>query len=165
MDRVEFEMRPSRKLFERAILKRLLGSLHFLLFWISINFIVAVLLVWFTRKSQNAIFPLGILLGTTLTLPFSLSHGLAVRAVRRLNENEEFIYYFDESGFGIRSDSCDSYMKWEGFGSVLETERFIFLIIKRGRCIYIFKELLDPLVVKRLKVLLNRAPILKKNLR
>ena len=164
MDKIEFEMRPSKAQFQDAITKRLFVSRFFWVFWLSMNFSVLILLVWFTFRWQNAIFPMGLLLALTLTGPFSLSRGLGAKAVRTIQENGKLVLYFNQGGLGIKSDTRDSYVKWSGFASVRETERYIFMVIKKGHCVYIFKELLKTETLKELKDVLNKAAIPRKNL-
>jgi len=139
-------------------------SRKFMFTWLIINSIVLILLICLTCLWESAIFPLMILLGLTLSFPLSISRALGFNAAKSYQKNRELKFYFDERGFGNKTDICDNYVKWKGYEEVQETEQYIFMSKKKGRCVYLFKNLIEDDILNKLKTVFIEAPIIKKKL-
>ena len=100
-----------------------------------------------------------------LVLPIAGSLGLARKGFKHSEESGgKSLGFVDEGGAGGKSRIGEYYIKWEGFRSIRETRKYIFLKTTRGTVLIIFKSDLSEEQLSSMKMFLAAAPVKNKTM-
>jgi hypothetical protein len=167
MDRVEFEMKIGRQQYLMAMIRNLFMSRFYRIYSAAITLVVLALLALLYRCEHPGCRYLMIALIAFLVISLAGPVAAILAAAVRMYE----VYwqgsgsgFVDEGGFGGRSDAGEVYRKWEEFTAVRETGEYIFLRLRIGGSLVVFKSVLPPETVAAIRELLARSPIPKKRL-
>jgi len=167
MNRIEFKMNPTKRDFEKAAVS---GLLHKRNFWVYVSVIIAVLMIMeiianLFVESTNMISKMAFVLMILIFFPLAISMALARRAfaLYHIYHNGR-VYHLSNEGYGVTFGKSNFFMEWRHFKKFKETDRYIFLDLKRGRSYVIFKHLLSKETVCSIKQILAEASVPEKKL-
>jgi hypothetical protein len=168
MDTIEFENEPTLRDFRGAAMKRLLSLRNFRRYLLVVTSIFVLLViiaqVWDFSEYEKLMAGLGLLCVIALVAPFAFPKAAARRAFMQSKKDGPMVFRLDEQGYGGKSDVYQFYIKWQGVDAIYETEKYVFMELKRGSCLIIFKRLLPNETVFSIRELIAAAPVPKKEL-
>jgi len=165
MDRIEFEIRLSRRDVWGATIKKLCMSYIFRIYCFVV--IVGTVLVLFTHLDtygKSDYENLGMFVAIALLSPVAFFLGASSRGFKHPDVKKENIFMLDKEGFGAKFPSSEYRMKWNMVKSICETNNFIFMKLQLGPTVTIYKYLLPDETVSSVKKLLVNVPVQKKKL-
>jgi hypothetical protein len=160
MDRVEFEMEVGGQQYVMAMIRNLFMSCFYRIYSAVIALVVLVLLVLLYRCEHPRcqylmILPIALLV-MCLAGPVAAILTLAMKTYEAHWQGSKSCFV-DQGGFGGRSDAGE-------FTAIHETTKYIFLKLRRGGSLVVFKSVLPPETVSAIENLLADAQVRKKRL-
>lgn len=168
MDRIEFKMEPEIRDFRGALMKRLLRSQGFRRYLFAVISILIVLVVVAQivdgSEYDNLLSIFGVGCVVALIAPFSFPRGLARHALKLWRRHGSMVFFLNGQGYGGESNILQFCIPWQGVTKICETERYIFIELRRGGCLTIFKRLLPDETLRSIREVIADAPVPKKEL-
>ena len=166
MDRIEFNMKPSRDDLSGALIKMMQMSTFFRTYYILGIVGIAVLILLAKINAIHAILYVNLMVavGFALVVPITLALGIA-KKISKSFHREDIRFIMDNEGYRVKTDTAEFFMKWQGFDYIKETKKYIFMKPgDRRRPFVIYTSILSSETVSSIKKILANAPAAKKHL-
>jgi hypothetical protein len=133
--------------------------------FLIVLFIIIVLGEIYGGSKYDVLFVL-LLFGCVLAfiLPFQVINLKATRAHKYYHKYGEILFFFDEEGFGVKTELYQWYLQWRMFSSIYETKKYIFMRQIDGPDRIIFKNRLPDEIVTSIRTILINSPIVDKEM-
>ena len=164
MNRVEYESNPTRRDMERLSIYRLLNSRITHIYYVVILIFTHFWVLQIRGKYEGSDLETMIFIAVTVFLilvlsPFALFLGMARRRYKLYQKRGKGKICLDQQGCSLEDKSVFVKFGWGEFTKITETSKYIFVKMRNGPCLNIYKYLLPTDTVRSIKEILKEAPV------